>query len=205
LSKIIFAFCEKKLACFIETCFIRFAGLSGAGKSKLAFPVLEKEAKPMFVRTKTAATTVVAKRNFRLARERFERGREFGMTGVTLHCYVLGLQNKEGVESARALIAFSLLTSGIGTYNIADVAAVTGLTEAAVRTALTAYLVPRAFECQPFFPFAFAYNKRDAQVSVVAAQGAKDAATALLAPKERKARKAIEAPSLPALPAPDAA
>jgi hypothetical protein len=159
----------------------------------------------MFTRTKTAATTTVAKRNLRLAKDRFERARAFGYTGVMLHCYVLGLQNKEGNESARALIAYSLLTSGIGTYNISDIAALTQLSEGAVRTALTAYLVPRAFETQPYFPFSFVYNKREAQVSVVAVTGARDAVAALQAP--RKARKAIAeaTPSVPALPAPDAA
>jgi hypothetical protein len=163
-----------------------------------------------FVRVPTLATKDVAKRNFRLAKERYERGKEMLLSGVALHCYVIGLQGKDGAESNRSLIVYSLLVSGIGSYALSDIARVTDLRHkdgsaltqdgkiAAIRTALQSYIVPRAFESQPFFPYTFEYNRRDATVRVLSCEGAKDAREALLAPKTRKERDA----TIPALPSP---
>ena len=151
-----------------------------------------------FVPVKTAATSHVAKRNARLARERFERAKNNNLTGAAFYAAVLGLQARDGAESTRGLIGWTLIANGVGTYDVADLADACACDEAQVRAAVSSYLVPRAFESQPFFPYTFAYSRRDKQVTVSRTQGAREAVSAMLAPPARKARKVAEALALPA-------
>ena len=67
-----------------------------------------------------------------------------------------------------------------------------------MRAAVSSYLQPRAYECQPIFPFSIVYSRRDKQVTVARVAGANEAAKAMLAPPQRKARKVAEALALPA-------
>jgi hypothetical protein len=154
-----------------------------------------------FVAQKTAASAHVAKRNARLARERFERAKNNNLTGATFFAAVLGLQARDGAESVRGLIGWTLLANGVGTYEVADLALACDCEEGQVRAAVSSYLSPRAIESQPFFPFAFDYSRKDKQVTVRRVAGASEAAKARLAPPARKARKVADAL---ALPAPDA-
>lgn len=162
-----------------------------------------------FVRTKTFATREVATRNLRLAGERAARGKEMGLTGEILAGYILGLRVKDETMSLRAYIAWSILAAGVGTYTLEDIrenANASGVYDkgevsiAQVRAAVTSYLVPRAFESQPYFAYSFAYDRGEGTVTLSRLVGAK---AALEAGKARKPRKVAEVKAeLAALPAP---
>jgi hypothetical protein len=144
-----------------------------------------------FVRVKTLASKELAKRNLRKAEERYNRAKAAGLSGAALYGATLGLQLKEGAESDRGNIAWSVLVSGCGTYELSDIADVTGLEVSQVRAAFSNYLVPRAYESQPFFPYSFEYNRKAGTIRMVVAQGAKAALAEALAPRKAATRKQV--------------